>query len=58
MVCRFGVGVKQVQYLIVSAVAGDILSECVQRGGWRGMVDVPRNMEEGIGVLYLQSAHC
>ena len=37
------------QCCIISGVAGDVLSECGQGGGQRGMIEVPRDEEWGCG---------
>lgn len=41
VLCLFGVGIKQIQYFIVSDVTCDILSEC----GQRGMIKDTKNKE-------------
>ena len=56
VVCLLSVAIKYIQCFIVSGVTGDILCECGQDGGQRGMTEVPRNEEEGLWVLCLQWA--
>lgn len=57
-VCLLGAGIEQVQCLIVPGVACEVLGEFGQRRGWRGMIEIPGDEEDAVGVLCLQPGHC